>query len=402
MTEYSVRVERRFLAAGPISPKWIERAYNALDGRQHEIYFGTISFTSVTRRLEFASYEEWHAALVREADAVIESTLSTSAFLLNPDHRRGVVTITLRMSNEDEADAKFAQLAEMLSLKAVAGDPYRYRRSAATYKIGSFERDKLAEGLARIILNVAKRTNPTVREAYVTFVEREKIESLSGFQDVPPFIEYLKTTKADLRQVGLGFEGPDGVGVGLNINVTDKLLTVRTSKEPYQIPELISPLEEPLALSLIESRQGGSSNAPGTAPAEPWWVKHAISFATLLLATSGIVGAALTELGRAFWTGFDLQIAQPLLENNVAQAAGTQVVVEWYLRPQNGLLRRIDYHPDATVIVIPHENPAARIEEIRRSPATLDLKPGRYSVEIRPVRNANPVQFSLTVPTKTP
>lgn len=387
--------ERKFFTPVAVSIDWIAQAVAALARLRNpgDYFDGYIYLAS--GRLVFAAYDEWIQELARHGEAVTESVANFSAFRLGTDHRRGIATIEIRGADEKELDAAFGHIAETLTLSPFVGNPYRYRRTAATYRIGSFDRNEAAAGLELVARNVAGRLNPLVRQAYAVFVAADKVEGLSGFEELPELLNFLRTTKAELHEIGFAIEGLRGVAVGINFNVTGSLLTLRTSKESNEIGDLLSPLQGPLALKLVEGRQVGSTNEAGRASTEPWWVKHVVT----LMATTSIFGGLVAEFGRAYVTSYDVELVQPVLDRDVAQAEGQRVALEWYLRPQSSL-RSNDYTARSTVIVVQSGQPDQRSEETRTSPTTLDLKPGRYVVEIRPLTRANPVHFTLVVPAK--
>ena len=391
------------MALEPITLEEMEKGLDALRSLPFadKHFYGIVQLGGrPARRLEFTEFDLWRNTIREQWESTEDLSLRLDdGFRFGLDPRRSVGRIQYPSKTDPaEHDERLSTLMKSLKLEFIDTDPYRYRRTAATYKMRSWTRKDLAEGIERVVSNVTRRSNPNppLREAFITDESRENIETLHGFHDFREFLDFLSRSEADFRRLGLGFEGPCGVGVGIAVNFVEQLLDVRTSLPPSKLQELVSPLMGRLDLKLIEIRRAGSTNEANSAPiAEKWWIKHLIALTVSVIGAGSSLAVGL-QLYRAFATDYDLQLSEPDLREGTFKTERGQVTLNWYLQPKDTLFRAVDYNAEA-IVVISSRKDSQRQEQVNRPPTVLNLASGEYRIEVRPTKTAPPRSFTLVI-----
>jgi hypothetical protein len=399
--EYSVK--QRFFAPSPLI-KWLEQFINYANSSWttrtdfHGSYVLRNYFYGTEVRLE--AVQEWVSAIHQNWLEVVESVArfrsNNREISLRCDHQRSLVELEVREPSLEASNGVMAEMAKHLNLKQIEDDPYRYRKSAATYKVTDWDKQRYIDSTRVLLKECFEGQEPITREAYVTKVLDDNIERLQGFHNINAYLKFLEESNDSAYEwTGLLIEGTNGLAVGMTLNKKDKRLEFRSSIPPNELEDkVVKHYKEPLQLKLTKGGSAGSAISSETQPkAEKWWVKYAMQIVVVFVTILALPFAL--SLLRATQTDYDLKITNPIL--SPAQVNTAEVPLDWYLWPKDSFLYGPDYHAPASILIMHKGVTVDQLDSIV-PPYTLSLKEGEgeYIVEVRPNKKAQPTRIVVT------
>lgn len=378
-----------------ITSSWapLNNFYGSYDLRSY--FYGT--------RVRVEILKEWIGQIKQNWSEVAESNAWFSSdnrqLSFHCDHRRSLIDLEVQSPSIKTSNDMLTVMEKHLNLAQVQEDPYRYRKSFATYKVGDWKRKNFVDKTRELITGTFNGQEPAVRDAFVTKVLDDNIQRLQGFYSVNAFLTFIEESdEADFEWASMTVEGASGLAIGISLSKKDKRLEFRSNIEPNELEEkVVKFYKKPLQLKLIKGESTGSAITSHTEPkAEKWWVKYAFQVIVAVLGTAAIV----VTLARAYLTEYDLKITNPI--KSPAEVNLPDVPLAWYLWPKDSFIHGPDYQAAASILII-HKGVTVRKFENTTPPFPVQLKNGEgdYIIEIRPQRKAQPVRVVITYKTQT-
>ena len=366
-------------------------------------FYGTTvrleTFYGTTVRLE--TLKEWISQMKQKWSEVIKSNASFSSanheLSFHCDHRRALIDLEVSSQSIKRSNDVLIDVGEQLNLIQVQKDPYRYRKSFATYKVGDWNRKKFVEATKTLIKKNFNEQEPAVSDAFVTKILDNNIERLKGFFDVRSFMNFIEEYgDSTFDRAHLTVEGANGIGIGISLSKKDKRLEFRSNIPPNEIEDKIAKTyKEPLQLKLIKGESTGSAFTSTTQPkTEKWWVKY---FFQIIVAVIG-AAAVIVTLARAYLTDYELTINNPPTQSPElpAKLNSPEVMLHWSLWPKDSLFHGPDHQASASILVFHQGNLVGDFENIT-PPYNVQLQKGEgeYIVNVQPERKARPVSIVI-------
>lgn len=310
------------------------------------------------------------------------------------DHRRSLINLEVSSNSIELSNNILAKMQEHLSLFQVQEDPYRYRKSAATYKVGDWSKKGFVDATRLLIKEIFGEQEPAIDDAFVTKVLDNNIERAQGFHDINEYLNFIEESdESAFEWANLGMEGSAGIAIGISFSKKDKKLELRSNIPPNELEEKITKYyKEPLQLKLTKGEVTGSAISSTTQPkTEKWWVKYVFE----IIVT--VIGAAvvIVSLARAYFTEYSLVVTNPI--ESPAEVNQPEISLDWYLWPKDSLFHEADYQTPASILIIYQNKTVSKFDNaIPTFPVQLEKGEGKYIIEVRPQSKAQPVRMIVT------
>jgi hypothetical protein len=355
-------------------------------------------------RIQVEILEDWVSSIQQNWPKIAESRAwfysGNQELSFGCDHRRSLIDLEVRSPSIETSKDLLADMQKRLDLTQVEEDPYRYRKSAAAYKIGDWNKKSFTDATRSLLKEHFHGQEPAISDAYVSKVLDENIERLQGFYDINSYLDFIEESdESAIEWAQLTVEGADGLAIGISLSKKEKRLEIRSNVPPNELEEkVVKHYKEPLQLKVTKGELTGSAISSTTQPkAEKWWVKYVVQISLAIFGTSGI--ALMLTFARSYLTDYALEITFPIQSPAVVNSPN--ISLNWYLWPKDPFLHGPDYQAPATIIIL-HQGATAGEFDNATPPFTLQLKDGEgdYVVEVRPQRKAQParVVISYTIP----
>jgi hypothetical protein len=396
--------KRTYYTVSPIDEAWVKAAVEILRGlSQTEAYF-TSGRVFVTSRLNpdfiSGSLDKWQEDVLKEWPKVLLFACSRSSGNLNInfecDQLRELVWIEVQADPRSEVDRVLENFQKQLGLDRAPDQPYRYRRFMREYQIpsGHVNIQKLEKAIEEAVdeaFTKPFKKNPVVTDAFLTEVADSR--DLRAAQNLPEFLKAVTLAGADIRELKLYLEGPQGSALGIFANLPERRFELRSSIEPKtdtkRFERIAAVFEGLLRLKLKqkETREPDKNAAPGEGRI------FKIVVGTLPGAITGLVALAMLALPES-QPRYTVEIQRP---NPNASLRTNTVFLAWSLtKRQFWSDKPMPDEPADIEFVRQSDNKTEPLSN-QKSPLAQKLDPGTWDIIVSYFKNTKSAYVTVTL-----
>ena len=377
-------IKRQYFTSTTIDHNWFESALATMQASVGEIiYFEGRFQTKVHPGTDYRNDDllTWKRSVVENWRELVSFYIwlsaSDRAMAFDCDVQRELVSLEVQAPTLSETERISTRIAEGLSLQAVEGTPYKYRRFARTFRIIAWKSNKpFADAISNAINSVFEKP-PAVVDCYVT--QGKGSEDLEPFDDLARFLARVADLGAEYDRATLYVQGAHGLDLGIHLNRTEGQLGLRSSMRRKEFNKVASLFEDKIDLKLLAELKPMTVEPDRTKKPDSFWGKIFLAIVPALVLTWGGI-----EGFKGYQKQYAVEIIFPRkVSTGNSIASGPDIKIDWVVQvTQWWNTRECNPVPDSVIRVF-DESGSPVFEDRNKKPLVpVRLLPGVYTVEV--------------------